>query len=44
MNDIKNSLPDKRMSNVEKEEIKKKLKNCIEGTEAKYAIYIYTDR
>jgi len=44
VNDIKNSLPDKRMSNVEKEEIKKKLKNCIEGTEAKNAIYIYTDR
>ncbi|MFQ6280002.1 hypothetical protein [Yersinia enterocolitica] len=32
------------MSNLEKEEIKKTLRNCIEGTEANNAIYIYTDR
>ncbi|EPE4835621.1 hypothetical protein ACSIZT_000943 [Yersinia enterocolitica] len=44
MSDIKNSLPDNRMSNLEKEEIKKTLRNCIEGTEANNVIYIYTDR
>jgi hypothetical protein len=32
------------MSNHEKEEIKRTLRNCIEGTEANNAIYIYTDR
>ncbi|HDL7825292.1 TPA: hypothetical protein PXP39_002439 [Yersinia enterocolitica] len=32
------------MSNLEKEEIKKTLRNCIEGTEANNVIYIYTDR
>lgn len=32
------------MSNHEKEEIKRTLRNCIEGTEASNAIYIYTDR
>lgn len=32
------------MSNLEKEEIKKTLRNCIEGTEANNAIYIYTVR
>ncbi|HHQ6551298.1 TPA: hypothetical protein ACSTJZ_001144 [Serratia fonticola] len=32
------------MSNLEKEEVKKTLRNCIEGTEANNAIYIYTDR
>ncbi|AJI96003.1 hypothetical protein BD65_1430 [Yersinia ruckeri] len=42
--DIKNSLPDQRMSNLEKEEIKKTLRNCIKDTEVKNAIYIYTDR
>ncbi|WP_131601378.1 hypothetical protein [Photorhabdus khanii] len=44
MKDIKNSLPDQRMSNLEIEEIKKTLRNCIEETEAKNVIYIYTDR
>ncbi|WP_155412643.1 hypothetical protein [Yersinia intermedia] len=44
MTDIKNSLPDQRMSNLEKEEIKKTLRNCIKDTEVKNAIYIYTDR
>ncbi|WP_404273302.1 hypothetical protein [Yersinia similis] len=32
------------MSNLEKDEIKKTLRNCIEGAEANNAIYIYTDR
>ncbi|ELY6228063.1 hypothetical protein SNQ26_001221 [Cronobacter malonaticus] len=32
------------MSNLEKEAIKRTLSNCIEGTEANNAIYIYTDR
>ncbi|AHK18679.1 hypothetical protein BF17_04485 [Yersinia similis] len=42
--DIKNSLSDQRMSNLEIEEIKKTLRNFIEETEAKNVIYIYTDR
>ncbi|SQA30336.1 Uncharacterised protein [Yersinia enterocolitica] len=42
--DIQNSLPGKRMSNLEIEGIKKTLRNCIEEGEAENVIYIYSDR
>lgn len=42
--DIKNNLSDQRMSSLEIEEIKRTLRNSIEGTEAENVIYIYTGR